>query len=448
MSSLQEVNFDGLVGPTHNHAGLSHGNIASERHAAYIARPRAAALQGLAKMRTLVDLGIPQAFLPPQMRPDVSLLRAIGLGGEDDAAVVARASREAPRMLAAACSSSFMWTANAATVVPSVDAADGRLHLIPANLISQPHRAFESRGTARMLRKMFRDEELFRVHEPLPACATWADEGAANHTRFHGPCGRGGVHLFVYGADAGNSAAPRPRRYPARQTRETCEALARLACISRDAVILAQQHPDAIDAGVFHNDVIATGHASVHLVHERAFLEPGHVRAGLAAALRARAGTELVWIEVKESEVSMEEVVRTYLFNSQLVTLPGDRLHLVAPSECEASDPVRELLERLVASEACPLNSVSFLNLRESMANGGGPACLRLRVPLNDRERAAVHPGVWLTPSRHAELEAWVRRWYREELAPSDLGDPALADEARSALLDLAAITGLNDLHT
>src|SRR5215475_8689569 len=112
--AAREINFDGLVGPTHHYAGLSSGNLASEGHAGEVSNPRAAALQGLEKMRFVAGLGVGQAILPPQPRPDIGLLRRLGFEGTDGA-VLARARRSAPELLSAASSASAMWVANAAT---------------------------------------------------------------------------------------------------------------------------------------------------------------------------------------------------------------------------------------------------------------------------------------------------------------------------------------------
>ena len=267
-----EINFDGIPGPTHNYAGLAHGNLAAERHAQQVANPREAALQGLAKMRALAARGFPQAVLPPHERPFLPALRALGFAGSD-AEVLARAAREAPRMLAACSSAAAMWVANAATVSPSADTADGRVHFTPANLVSHFHRAIEAATTTRVLRAIFADARKFVVHDPLPAAPQLGDEGAANHTRFAGSDGTPGVELFVYGRAAYDAAVGGPRQYPARQTREACEAIARRHGLDPARTVFAQQHPDAIDAGVFHNDVIAVGHDAVLFCHEQAWVE-------------------------------------------------------------------------------------------------------------------------------------------------------------------------------
>src|SRR5215470_14096078 len=141
-----ELQLDGLVGPTHHFGGLSFGNLASMRHAGWQSRPRQAARQGLAKMRQVLALGVPQAVLPPLLRPEVGLLRQVGFRGSD-AAVLTQAAASAPYLLRLAMSSAFMWTANVATVIPSSDSVDGRCHVVVANLVATPHRALE--GSAR-----------------------------------------------------------------------------------------------------------------------------------------------------------------------------------------------------------------------------------------------------------------------------------------------------------
>lgn len=435
-----EVNFDGLVGPTHNYAGLSFGNVASQSNAASASNPRAAALQGLAKMRRLAGLGLKQAVLPPQERPDVATLRRLGFGGSD-AAVIATASRQAPALFQACCSASSMWTANAATVAPSPDTADGRVHFTPANLVDRFHRSLEHPTTTRVLRAIFRDERRFAVHPALPAHAHFGDEGAANHTRLAPQHGAPGVHVFVYGRRAGGDG-PAPSRYPARQTREACEAVARLHGLDPARSVFIQQNPAVIDAGVFHNDVIAVGNGQVLFAHEQAFLD----RDAAHAALRAACGEGLTIVEVGSDEMPVAEAVRSYLFNSQLLTLPDGRMALLLPGECETSAPVRACLERVLAADN-PIAQLEFANLRESMRNGGGPACLRLRVVLEDAEIAAAAPGVFLDEALYARLTAWVEKHYRDRLTVADLADPALLDECRRALDELTTLLGLGAVY-
>ena len=402
-----------------------------------VANPRAAARQGLAKMRALAQRGFPQAVLPPHERPDVAALRALGFAGTD-AEVIARAASDAPRLLAACSSAAAMWAANAATVSPSADTADGRVHATPANLVSHFHRALEAPTTTRVLRAIFADPRHFVVHDPLPAAPQLGDEGAANHTRFVAAPGSAGIELFVYGRTAFVASAPAPQRYPARQTREACEALSRRHGLDPRRTLFAQQNPDAIDAGVFHNDVIAVGHGTVLFCHERAFVAQDDVLREVAA----RVGPAFTPIVVRDAEVSLADAVATYLFNSQLLTRPDGKLLLVAPAECREQASVAAYLARLLASGG-PIAEVLTFDLRQSMQNGGGPACLRLRAALTEAERAAVGARVLLDDALATELEAWIDRHYRDRLAAPDLADPRLLDESRRALDELTGILRL-----
>lgn len=458
-----EVNFDGIVGPTHNYAGLSPGNIASAKNAGAVSNPRKAALQGLAKARKLADLGLVQHVLPPLARPDVESLRRVGFSGSD-AEVLERAGRDAPDALAAACSASAMWAANAATVSPSADSADGRLHLTPANLASNRHRAIEPRQTLAILRSVFADAARFAVHEPLMATPRLFDEGAANHTRLCARHGDAGVEMFVYGrpAGAGCDLDCGIHRHPARQGQDASVSIARLHGVS-DRAVYARQNPDAIDAGVFHNDVISVGNEDVLLVHELAYGDGnGSSSAGnrdavgrVRTMLQARCGVDLTVFSVSEAELSIDDAVGTYLFNSQLVTLPETpesdadgrgRMLLVVPAEVEENPASRACVDRLLA-EVPQMGGALFVDVRESMRNGGGPACLRLRVVMTDEERAALGARTALDDALYSELVAWVERFYRDSLCPTELADPTLLTESRDALDALTGIMRLGSVY-
>ena len=439
--STREYNFDGLVGPTHNYSGLSYGNLASAANQGLVANPKLAALQGLAKMRALCDRDFAQAVLPPLERPSVDTLRLLGFTGSD-AEVIAHAAAQSPAVYYACTSASSMWTANAATVGASADTADGRVHFTPANLNNKFHRAIESPTTSRILRAIFADGSRFAHHEALPCTPQMGDEGAANHTRLAMRHGAPGVQFFTYGAHAFEPSAPAPARFPARQTREASEAIARLHGLAPARTVYAQQVPATIDAGVFHNDVIAVGNANVLFCHARAWVDQAHVIERLRAALD---GT-LELIEIGDSQVTVDEAVATYLFNSQLVSKPDGRMILVVPEESRQDDRVRRCLDGIVAGDNAIDEWISF-DLRESMRNGGGPACLRLRVELTGDEAAAMNRAAVFTPGLHEKLVAWVERHYRDRLAVPDLADPRLLDESRRALDELSAMLSLGSVY-
>ena len=439
----QEANFDGLVGPTHSYSGLSFGNVASQSNAASVANPRSAAKQGLRKMKALADLGFLQGVLPPHERPSVRMLRSLGFTGSDHQIIV-QAAAQAPELLAAASSASAMWAANAATISPSSDTPDARVHFTPANLSSKLHRAIEAPTTARMLRAVFANPHHFAFHEPLVGTPALGDEGAANHTRFCSSYGDAGIEFFVYGRSE-YRGGPQPARFPARQTHEASAAVARLHGLRAEATVFAQQHPDVIDAGVFHNDVIAVGNRDVLLCHETAFVDQQAVYAELRDKM-ARHGALLRIVEVPTSAVSVQDAVSSYLFNSQLLTRADGKNVLVVPKECRDNSRVAAYLDALTAQHDV-IDEVLMFDLRESMRNGGGPACLRLRVVLSDAECAAVNPLIWINDTRFAILDAWIDRHYRDRLTDADLADPALLDESRTALDELTGMLGLGSVY-
>ena len=437
-----EVNFDGLVGPTHNYSGLSFGNIASEQSLKDVSNPKLAAQQGLMKMKALADRGFKQGVLLPHHRPELSLLRQLGFQGSD-AQILTRAAKEAPAVLGSVYSASAMWTANAATVSPSADSADGFVHFTPANLNAKLHRAVEHPTTSRMLQAVFHNERYFAHHHALPSVGQFGDEGAANHTRFCSSYGEAGVELFVYGRSAFSQHDVLPKRYPARQTLEASQAVARLHALDKDRVVYAQQKPETIDAGVFHNDVISVGNRDVLFCHEHALVNQTEVISELQQKL---GNTKLHVITVTEDEVPLRDAVASYLFNSQLLSISETEMLLVVPSECETTPSVDQYLKRLVKSDN-RISEVITFDLKQSMKNGGGPACLRLRVALTDDELAAVHPGVILTDQLYELLSAWVDRHYRDQISQSDLADPRFVDESMVALDELTQLLGLPAIY-
>ena len=434
----REWNFDGLVGPTHNYAGLSPGNLASQSHEGNVSNPREAALQGLEKMRFVAGLGVGQAVLPPQPRPSLRTLRALGYVGTDEE-VLARVSVEDEHLLRLCTSAAAMWTANAATCAPSSDAADGRMHLTVANLQAMFHRVLEADTTHAVLRSIFSDARRFAVHGPLPGGGHFADEGAANHVRL-AVAGRPAMHLFSWGKSTWHPVKG-PEKFPARQTLEASHAIARLHQLHPDACLFPQQAPSGIDGGAFHTDVLAVGNDSFLMLHEEAFVavEP------LLHTLRNRLGDELRWVMAASRELPVSEAVFGYPFNSQVLTLPDGTMCIVAPVESRQRPRPRAFLERVLAEDN-PVKHVHYLDVRQSMNNGGGPACLRQRIRLTDEERAAVKARVFLDEALGADLEAWIRRHYRDRLAVRDLADPLLARESMAALDELTSILELGSV--
>jgi succinylarginine dihydrolase len=440
-----EANFDGLVGPTHNYAGLSVGNVASLNNAKDISNPKAAAKQGLQKMKALHDMGLKQGVLAPQERPDLNALRRLGFSGSDQT-VLEQAAKQAPQVLRAVYSASSMWTANAATVSPSADTADNKVHFTPANLTNKFHRSLEPETTGRILKAMFTDENHFNHHKHLPDNDHFGDEGAANHTRFCDKYGEAGVELFVYGKYGFDSSKPAPKKFPARHTFEACEAVARLHQLDESGVVYMQQNPDVIDQGVFHNDVIAVGNQNVLFHHEQAFLNTAQGFEEIRTKYAGKSDKPFHFIEVKTSQVSVQDAVQSYLFNTQLVDIGNDQMAIIAPMECQENQAVSKYLEELVTLDT-PIKKVHFFDVKQSMKNGGGPACLRLRVALNEQELAATNQNVLMSDQLFATLNQWVDKHYRDQIVEDDLRDPQLVQESRAALDELTQILKLGSVY-
>ena len=444
MMSMREYNFDGLVGPTHNYAGLAYGNVASAHNRNRVANPQAAALQGLEKMKFVRELGIGQGFLPPVYRPVIPFLESLGFRGSR-ADVLAQAQAADPVLLSCAYSASSMWTANAATVSPAADTADQRTHLSVANLTSGLHRSLEAAGTWHNLKTVFADPSVFQVHGPLPGAAALSDEGAANHTRLHVAEGQAaaaqGIEIFVYGRDALDPQYAAPQKFPARQTLQASQAIARRHRLNPDRTLFWQQNPHAIDAGVFHNDVISVGNGPLLLCHELAFVEQQQKLDQLRQLMESLGG-QLHVGQAQAGELSLDDCVTSYLFNSQLLTLPDGNMHLICPLEVDESPTAAKVAQRW-QHELSPLQQVHFLDLRQSMRNGGGPACLRLRVALTPEQVQGVNPAFLMDSAREALLADWVRNNYRTEMSPEDLADPQLPDEIDRAFSELEALLEL-----
>lgn len=407
--SLTEINFDGIVGPSHNYAGLSLGNIASASHAGDVSYPRAAALQGVAKMRgNLARLGV-QGFLLPLPRPNAALQAALALDGSEPA-----------QLRAAPWSASSMWTANAATVSPAPDTADGRCHLTPANLVTMLHRAQEWPDTKRQLEIAFGDTRHFAVHDAVPP--TFGDEGAANHMRLCESHDAPGVEVFVYGKTGG--------AFPARQHEQASRLVARAHGLDPARTVFIEQNPQAIAAGAFHNDVVAVANGRVLFTHAEAFAD----QQGAYDAIRAVFPT-LEVVEVPSSAVTLQEAIRTYLFNAQLLTLPDGSMALIVPDECRESPSVWAWAQTMLAGNG-PIRQVIPVDVRQSMANGGGPACLRLRVVCDP---ATVDPRFLLDEATADRIERVIATHWPEQIDADALGSDTLAANvaaARLALLD------------
>ncbi len=441
--SAYEVNFDGLVGPTHNYGGLSYGNLASMNNLGEASNPRAAVLQGIGKMRTLMKLGLQQGVLPPHERPSLKTLRSFGFGGTD-AQIIETAWKVAPQFLLNCSSASAMWTANAATVSPSADTRDQRVHFTPANLGSMFHRSLEHQFTGRTLETIFKDEKHFSHHKAVHYGGKMGDEGAANHGRFANTPGEVGVELFVYGHSAFEKQSA-DVKFQARQALEASHGVATNHQLDHGGAVFVRQSAHAVNAGAFHNDVVSVTNGTTLFYHEEAFEDPSTAFDHIRQACN-RKEIEPIFVEVPADRVSMSTAIKTYLFNSQLLSLPDGGMGLILPTEAEENDDTRQFVQELIDGNS-PITAAYYLDLRQSMRNGGGPACLRLRVVLDDAQLASLDGVCLMNEPKLSMLESWAEKHYRDRLAPEDLGDPQLFVEANTALDELTGILDLGSLY-
>jgi succinylarginine dihydrolase len=414
--ALVEINFDGIIGPSHNYAGLSLGNLASQRNAGEESQPRAAALQGIDKMRANLALGLAQGLFVPHPRPNRAWLAELG-------STIEQAD---PALAANALSASSMWAANAATVTPAPDSTDGHCHLTVANLRTMPHRSHEWPDTLAQLQLAF-DNPIFRVHGPIPPA--FGDEGAANHMRLTTAHGEPGAEIFVYGVSGG--------AFPARQHLEASKAIARRHRLSPERTLFVEQSEEAIAAGAFHNDVVAVANERVLFAHEKAFADKDAL---IADCGRLVPGFE--YVEVADADVPLADAIRSYLFNAQLVTLPGGEMILIAPTECRQTPAVWSWIERHIAGNG-PIRRVEIVDVRQSMANGGGPACLRLRVVADP---ATVDPRFLVDDARLDAIADVIRTHWPVAIHNSELQRPALIRDIEAARKALLEALGLHQL--
>ncbi len=430
---IVEVQLDRIVGPLHHFGGLGVGNLASQSHAGHVSHPAAAAIEGLDKMRLVAGLGVPQWILPPQHRPAMRLLHSLGFSGSRRQ-IIASAYAMAPEIFSAACSSSAMWTANAATVSAAADTSDGRVKLSIANLSSSMHRAIEASETEGELRTILAslgEDDAVDVYTALPRGVAFRDEGAANHMRLSASDNRDGVtrglNLFVYG-----DGAPAPTHYLSRQSRLASEAIARRHGLDDKHTFYLKQHPRAIDAGAFHNDVVAMSHEDLLIHHENAFWEAGDTIRRIGRCFEQLTGQPLKRVAVPESILSLDEAISSYLFNSQLLTTNDQKRVLVCPAQVRSHIAAMRLVESWQARDGY-FDEIHFVNVQESMAGGGGPACLRLRIPMQDQSIDRSVGRQWWTESIDAKLRDIIQSHYPERLELSDLVQAEIINQAIKA---------------
>ncbi len=443
MSQYLEYNFDGLVGPTHNYAGLAFGNVASLNNRNKVSNPKDAALQGLEKMYSLSNKGVPQAVLPPVARPDYTILDSLGFRKKTKRDSIEAMYKKSPELLANICSASSMWTANAATQSPSPDTLDKKCHFTIANLANKFHRTIEAPRTFKIFKAIFSDPNYFKVHSPLPTHEYLGDEGAANYTRLALEYGQKGLEMFVYGQDVFRSQM-KPQKFPARQSLQAQEAIARLHGLDENDLLFIQQDPKTIDLGVFHNDVISVGNLNCFFYHENSFVDEALFLETFKRKWNDRGN--FYFVRVAQNDVSVSDCVSSYLFNSQLVEVSG-KMILVVPQECRENERVWNYIQNKLLKENHPIKEILVQNVKQSMENGGGPACLRFRAVLSDQEKKSISANVWMNEGLYNQLKKWIKKYYRDRLQLDDFLDEEFLTQLEESFFELEKILNLPKLY-
>ena len=436
MTFSGEINFDGLIGPTHNYAGLSQGNLASQKHLNKTSNPQAAALQGLDKMRLVMDQGIPQGFFLPHERPHLKTLRALGFGGTDEE-IINRAAKQNPILLKNVYSASSMWAANAATFSPSIDSYDQNMHITPANLNTMFHRSIEPQFTQAQLELMFGGVAI--VHDPIENISGYGDEGAANHLRVSEQHLKSGFQIFVYGS----SAFEVHQGMITRQAEEISKAVSIMHQLDPDRVLFLKQNEQAINAGSFHNDIVSLANEEVFIFHQEAFADRVELERILHHLKDHVKGFHP--IEILSEDISLDDIVSSYLLNSQLITIKNNEMMMLLPEEVQNHSNCMRWLEEIKSSS--PIKHIEFVDIRQSMMNGGGPACLRFKITVNNNEFNQINEKFLLTPKKLMDLRALVTKYYRDKLNPADLVDNNLVQESYRFLDELTQLLDLGNVY-
>ena len=441
---MSEINFDGLIGPTHNYSGLSDGNIASKKNFFSVSNPKEAALQGLKKAKILINAGLNQGLFLPHERPFISGLKKLGFSGDNET-ILKSAYEYSKVLLSNFSSASSMWAANAATISPSPDTKDGKVHITPANLNTMFHRSLESDFTYTQCKLIFSDT-CFVVHKPALSISGYGDEGAANHLRISKTHEDKGFEIFVFGESGFKEEAfaeYQKTSFIKRQALEVSKSVALSHKLDRNNVFYLQQHPRAIDKGSFHNDIVSLSNENIFIAHEKAFLNRdvlNHVLKHLELEVE-----NFNYIEIPDKEIPLDDIISSYLLNSQLFTNGEGEMQLILPAEVQNYENCMQWLDKL--KQTSDVKLFDFVNIKQSMMNGGGPACLRLKVILNEDEIKKVNKNFILNNKRLELIEDLIEREYRDELYPDDLKDPSLLDESRRVLDELTQIFGTGSIY-
>ena len=326
---------------------------------------------------------------------------------------------------------------NAATFSPSIDSYDQNIHITPANLNSMFHRSIEHEFTKTQLELMFGG--IAQVHKPIKNISGYGDEGAANHLRVCAQHLMPGFQIFIYGSSAFESH----QGIIARQAEEISQAVSTQHQLDPERVLFLKQNEQAINSGSFHNDIVSLANEEVFIFHQEAFADRVELERVLHHLKEHVKGFHP--IEILSEDISLDDLVSSYLLNSQLITVDNNEMMMLLPEEVHNHPNCMRWLEEIKSSS--PIKHLEFVDIRQSMMNGGGPACLRFKAVVNNDEFDKLNEKFLLSPTKLMDLRALVSKHYRDKLYPEDLLDIKLIQESYTFLDELTQLLDLGDIY-
>ena len=368
---LKQVFIDCMPGPTNHFGGHAFGNMASMTAKGQHSNPKKAALEWIEKINKLKKIGAYQLILPPHRRPLAHYLKHPQLNE---------------------LSSGFIWMANAGHFIPNSDTSKRYHQFIPANMNATYHRKYEHMFNTYWIKQILKNIP-HQLHGPLSS----DDEGAANTVRLWNK--DIGIHVAVYGH--------KNTHFPSRQNEDSIKELQEKTNIL--TLFKLQQKSIAIDHGVFHNDVICFGFKNTLFCHEHAFENQNEKLNNLKKIFHQKTNENLTIIEIKESELTLDECISTYLFNSQVI-IQKNNIILLCPSTVKRNNKSLSITNQW--QQKGYFSDVQYIDIKSSLMNGGGPACLRLCMYLNGNEIKKIPKQFWASENKIKELTKFINTEY------------------------------------
>ena len=248
-----------------------------------------------------------------------------------------------------------------------------------------------------------------------------------------------GFQIFVFGSTAFDAH----HDIIARQAEEISQAVSTQHQLDPDRVLFLKQNEQAINSGSFHNDIVSLANEEVFIFHQEAFADRVELERVLHHMKDHVKGFHP--IEILSEDISLDDLVSSYLLNSQLITVKNNEMMMLLPEEVQNHPNCMRWLDEIKSSS--PVKHIEFVDIRQSMMNGGGPACLRFKTVVNNDEFDKINKKFLLSPKKLMDLRALVSKHYRDQLNPEDLLDIKLMQESYTFLDELTQLLDLGAIY-